>query len=368
MNALGFAPKHILVADKVRQTILSGGIAVGNRLMPDTELAKLYKVNKKTVANGMAMLVASGLISRSPGRGSIVIKQNISAKTTRKAVGLVILSQGDVYANIAEAIADSLMKRGLYPILANNTIFSTALETGSSRQLYALIERILMDDPVGLIVDGDESVPFTLLARNIGRCKNIVFINRYQTTKRIVGARYALTDYEECGRIVARHLIEMGHRRITFFAHKEYTKAGYAGSPQQQMLAGIKELCSAEKVEFNSQIPERLMAGDTLENVCSDHLAGKRRPTGAGAVSDSELVFNISPALAKVGLSIPGDISMVGFFNTPWSTKFSPALTSVSINETALAKTAVQMLTDEINDMEIKIKPELVVRKSVVSV
>jgi DNA-binding LacI/PurR family transcriptional regulator len=368
MNDLGFAPKHMLIADKVRDNILSGHLAVGSRLMPDTELATLYKVNKKTVANGMAMLVAAGLISRSPGRGSIVIKQETNAKTTRKAVGLVVLSQGDVYENIAGLIAESLMKRGLYPVLANNTIFSTAISTVSSKHLYSLIESILMDDPFGLIVDGDETVPFTLLGRNIGRCKNIVFVNRYQAMKRIAGAKYVLTDYEEGGRVVARHLIEMGHKRITFFPNREYTKVGYIGSPQQQILAGIKEVCFAEKVEFNNQIPERLLAGDALKNVCADCLTGKNCPTGAGAQSDWEVFHNISPALAKVGLSIPGDISMLGFFNTPWSEKFPTPLTSVSINETTLAKLAVQMVADEINETEIRIKPELVVRKSVISV
>lgn len=334
--------------------------------MPDTELANIYKVNKKTVANGMAMLVASGLISRSPGRGSIVIKQNTVLKKTRKAVGLVVLSQGDVYENIAGVISDSLMKRGLYPILANNTIFSTAITTVNSKQLYALIENILMDDPFGLIVDGDETVPFTLLGRNIGRCKNIVFVNRYQAMKRIAGAKYVLTDYEEGGRVVARHLIKMGHKRITFFPHLEITKIGYIGSPQQQILAGIKEVCLEEKVEFNNQIPERLMAGDALEDVCADCLTGKQHPTGAGALSDSEIFYNVSPALAKVGLSIPGDISMVGFYNTPWSKKFATPLTTVSINETTTAKLAVQMMTDEINETEIKIKPELVERNSVI--
>jgi DNA-binding LacI/PurR family transcriptional regulator len=365
MNDLGFAPKHMLIADKIRESIVSGKLAVGSRLMPDTELANLYKVNKKTVANGMAGLVAEGLISRSPGRGSIVIKQNITARTTRNAVGLLMLSQGDVYGNIAEVIVESLIKRGLYPVLINNTIFSNAISATSSRRLYTLIESILMDEPSGLIIDGDESVPFTLLERNIGRCKNIVFINRYQALKRIAGAKYVLTDYEEGGRIMARHLIEMGHQRITFFLNKESTNVGYTGSVQQQILSGIKEVCSAEKVEFNNQIPERLMAGETLDNVCAGFMTGKQRPTGAGAISDSAIFHHISPALTKIGFSIPEDISMVGFFNTPWSEKFTPPLTTVSINETAMAKLAVQMLTDEINEKEIKLKPELVERNSV---
>ncbi len=365
MNDLGFAPKHMLIADKIRESIVSGKLAVGSRLMPDTELANLYKVNKKTVANGMAGLVAEGLISRSPGRGSIVIKQNITARTTRNAVGLLMLSQGDVYGNIAEVIVESLIKRGLYPVLINNTIFSNAISATSSRRLYTLIESILMDEPSGLIIDGDESVPFTLLERNIGRCKNIVFINRYQALKRIAGAKYVLTDYEEGGRIMARHLIEMGHQRITFFLNKESTNVGYTGSVQQQILSGIKEVCSAEKVEFNNQIPERLMAGETLDNVCAGFMNWKQRPTGAGAISDSAIFHHISPALTKIGFSIPEDISMVGFFNTPWGEKFAPPITTVSINETTMAKLAVQMLTDEIDEKEIKLKPELVERNSV---
>ena len=73
------------------------------------------------------------------------------------------------------------------------------------------------------------------------------------------------------------------------------------------------------------------MAGETLENVCAGFMTGKQRPTGAGAISDSAIFHNIYPALTKIGLSIPEDISMVGFFNTPWSEKFTPPLTTVSI-------------------------------------
>ena len=69
MSELGFAPKHILIADKMRDYIMSGKVKSGERLQADTVLATKFKVNKRTIANGLNLLAEEGLLSRAPGRG-----------------------------------------------------------------------------------------------------------------------------------------------------------------------------------------------------------------------------------------------------------------------------------------------------------
>jgi DNA-binding LacI/PurR family transcriptional regulator len=367
MNNLGFAPKHILIANKIRDDIMSGKLSPGKRLKADTELAMEFNVNKRTVAKGMASLVADGLISRCPGRGSIVIRKDIIEKNSN-AVSLIALSHGDIYEKIASQISAGLIKRGMYPICINNIVFNNAIAATNSQMLNGVIEQMMDDNPYGMIVDGDESIPFDLLRRNISRIKNLVFINRYQNTSRIETAKYVLTDYEGGGFRLGSYLIERGHRLINFFPNRELTKVGYVGSPQQQISAGIKRACDKAGVEFISDIPLRLMAGEPLDLVWSDCIASKRIPTAIALPSDSNAYFDVYPVLKKTGFSIPDDISLVGFFNTPWSNRAVPPLTTMSIQEALLGRLAVEMLFSETNETEISIVPELIERDSVISI
>jgi GntR family transcriptional regulator, arabinose operon transcriptional repressor len=363
MSELGFAPKHILIADKMRDYILSGEIKTGERLQADTALAKEFKVNKKTVANGLTLLVSEGLISRAPGRGSVVTYENDDKYIG--AVGLLMLSQGHVHEDINRAITKALVKRNMYPILFNNDIFSHAIADADKKILPNMIKNILKDNPFGLIVDGDESVPFDILRRSAKQLKNLVFINRYQNDTRIDRAKYVLVDYVEGGRRLAWYFINRGHRELSFLAVKELTKIGYLGSPQQQMMRGFKEVCESEKISFNSQIPDQLMAGDDLTTVLQQHMANGKLPTGVGSSYDAYACNKILPVLEKLNLSVPNDISLVGFFNTPWSVKSAPPLTSISINKIFMAKKAVEMLNEEIDEKEIIICPKIIERESV---
>jgi len=65
-------PKHIQIADIVREQILSGDFSPGTRLCSDAELAVQYNIHRHTVAEGLKILAEEGLLERAPRRGSIV--------------------------------------------------------------------------------------------------------------------------------------------------------------------------------------------------------------------------------------------------------------------------------------------------------
>ena len=57
-------------------------------------------------------------------------------------------------------------------------------------------------------------------------------------------------------------------------------------------------------------------------------------------------------------------MSLIGYYNTPWSTVTDVQLTSVSIKEEEIPLKLVEILSGENKSNEIVVKPELVVRKS----
>ena len=70
--------KPMRTAEKFRNDILSGRYPPGSRLPTDEEIARASGINKRTVAAGMAQLVAEGLITRAPRRGSVVVRKKSS--------------------------------------------------------------------------------------------------------------------------------------------------------------------------------------------------------------------------------------------------------------------------------------------------
>ena len=92
-----------------------------------------------------------------------------------------------------------------------------------------------------------------------------------------------------------------------------------------------------------------------------------QQETVAGTAYDYYAHLNIIPALEQVGLSVMADLSLADFFNTPWSEKSVWRLISMSINETRMARLAIEMLFSETTETDVIIEPEIVERKLVIN-
>ena len=78
--------------------------------------------------------------------------------------------------------------------------------------------------------------------------------------------------------------------------------------------------------------------------------------------------------LQQEGYSIPGDISVVSFNDTPRSALVSPSLTSVSVNTTEMANAALRLLAERVGiagkeptrtlPLKVIVPPTIVVRES----
>ncbi len=60
------------LADQVREKILLGKLAAGTKLPPTEELARFWHTNIRNVQQALSLLAKEGLLSRMPGRGTIV--------------------------------------------------------------------------------------------------------------------------------------------------------------------------------------------------------------------------------------------------------------------------------------------------------
>ena len=66
----------------------------------------------------------------------------------------------------------------------------------------------------------------------------------------------------------------------------------------------------------------------------------------------------------RMGFKIGEDISVIGYFNTPWAEMLSPGLTSVSTQEEEIAHNVALAVSKNWSGKKVTVRPVLVVRES----
>ncbi len=157
----------------------------------------------------------------------------------------------------------------------------------------------------------------------------------------------------EGARTAMRHLYELGHRRIAYLGGSMGVLSGI------ERFRGYDSFC----VEHNLQ-PTVCRYDEGLEEL----LRHPYRPT-AIFTYDDQLAWAALKLAKEVGLSVPKDLSIVGFNDDIRSEMMVPSLTTVAMPLDGIAEAAVSTLTAVIADRDlppktIQVPTYLVVRNS----
>lgn len=152
------------------------------------------------------------------------------------------------------------------------------------------------------------------------------------------------------------HLISLGHQNIAHVAGNQEWLEG------QVRLKGWQDALMAHDLS----VPEAFIGDWSGE---SGYQAGCRiadltpRPTAVFVASDL-MALGLMRALKERGLSIPEDISIVGFDDHEFASQFDPPLTTVRQDFVALGRLCVRSLQDPECYPRRTISPNLIVRTS----
>ena len=102
---ISVAPAYRRVADAITQRILSRSLSEGERLPPETELARQLGVNRSTVREALRELERSGLLERRPGskRMTVTRPQHCAiAKDVSRALAMHDVTFFEVWSALTE--------------------------------------------------------------------------------------------------------------------------------------------------------------------------------------------------------------------------------------------------------------------------
>ena len=172
----------------------------------------------------------------------------------------------------------------------------------------------------------------------------------------------ATGDDELGGYLATRHLLDLGHRDIALVAGPSYASTAVARQ------AGYRRAMSeAGLTEVDYLVHESTFGMDSGETVARAVLAGAHRPTAIFAVNDNTAIGVLAAAQAA-GLSVPEDLSVVGYNDIPVSARLPVALTTVRVPFDQIAANAVELLTQQrtgaLGEPRRVVTPTLIPRQS----
>lgn len=273
------------------------------------------------------------------------------------SVGLLVLDVANpFFTGVARGVEDEAAQAGLAVVLLNS-------DEKAERQRRSL--RLLAEQraagAVVMPVDDDMSDLLWLRKRRTAW----VVLDRGDVDEK-TGCSVSV-DNHAGGVAAGRHLIGLGHERITFLT------GPFAIEQVRRRFDGLRSACEESGLDPDTAI--RVVEQPHLNPECGEHaveevLAGgpRRRPQAVFCAND-QLALGLIKGLGERGLRPPDDISVVGYDNVDFAGLVYPGLTTVAQPKYELGRAAMRLLHSELNDPDhrhrrLQFAPELIVRGS----
>lgn len=205
----------------------------------------------------------------------------------------------------------------------------------SDEPVTSWVEEVVARRPLGVIVVF--SKPSVSLAKRLAsRQIPCVFIDPWGAP--MSGIMSVQADNWSGGLLATRHLIELGHRRIATITGPENTMCTIA------RLDGYRAALREADIEIDPQLVRRGRFRVTDgERLATELLTSRHRPTAIFAQSDF-IAMGVYRAAKQLGLTIPEDLSVVGFDDIQTAAYMGPALTTVHQPLSEMAAEAARMI------------------------
>jgi LacI family transcriptional regulator, repressor for deo operon, udp, cdd, tsx, nupC, and nupG len=258
--------------------------------------------------------------------------QGLRNRTT-KLFGLIIPSMANpIFARLVLAIEERAFEAG-YDLLLGYTLHNTEREEKCIRRFLSRrvdglfispVYRLEQEAPIYRELLARKS-PVVLLGHNAPFCAQFVNV---------------ATDDVSAAHAMTQHLLQLGHRRIAFFAGPPatpWTRERFEGYRRALRQAGIEV---DEKLIFQAgrTAEDGTKAAMQMINESSD-------ATAVQAVNDL-VAAGCAEVLLKQGIRIPQEVSVVGFGNSMLSEFFRVPLTTIDQPKHRLGSAAMDAMTN----------------------
>ena len=300
------------------------------------------KVKKATLDSIMSVIERNHYVS--DGMASSL------ASRRSRLLGLIIPTiTNSIYALSTQAIQQSAQRAG-YTVLVGNSEFSEELEA-------QLIHQLLAHRVAGLILTGEHRSPVIYEKINRNHCP---FVITWKSTSRPGHPSVSFDNYKAAASAV-EHLLSLGHRRIGLICGR----TDLNDRALDRRRAYQETLC-----RFGIEPDPELMferAFEFVEGRAAMHqiLTSQHPPTAVFCANDIQAIGALSECRAA-RISVPEEISIVGFDDLPIAQYSTPQLTTVRVPAYEMGQRAAMRLITAIESearvLSFEFSTDLVIR------
>jgi DNA-binding LacI/PurR family transcriptional regulator len=327
------------------------------RALSIRDIARLAGVSRQTVSrvlNGERYIKASTeaqvrkVIEEHSWRPNSAARALATSRS--KTIGLLVSARSHYGPFSAAAAIDEAARARGYAIL------SATLAREDDAAISEALDAFAAQGVDGVVVIAPQQRAHEALQRVAVR---VPFVSMHW--KDDSDGRVAAFDQEAGARLATRHLIELGHTRIRHLAGpQDWNEAedrmnGFLAELSDHDLPATAPVLGDWTADLGYEVGLKLLDHPDFTAVFA---------------SNDQMALGLMHAAADLGLSIPGDLSIVGFDDIPEAKHFAPPLTTIRQDFAWLGAHAIDVLVTQIEGGDASTIaaeypiPQLVVRQS----
>lgn len=267
-------------------------------------------------------------------RDEIGYVPNASARSLKQGnnilIGVIVPSlQIQFYGNIVQKMQEYLPEKT-----------SLSIMTADRHAADQAIETLVSSGAHGIIVVSQLTEPVVIAQSLKKRGIAMVVLENHDE---LADADAVYASDKVGGRLVAQHLLDLGHKHVVLLGNQLYT------DNLQYRTAAFKETM--------------LSAGAKVSEVTTRNLTKHAGRAAAMAVSitqatavfalNDELAVGLISGLTSHGINVPEDMSVVGYDDTDYAEFFTPALTTVQQPVELVVKAAIKTVIERIKQPDM---------------
>jgi|LSQX01.2.fsa_nt_gb DNA-binding LacI/PurR family transcriptional regulator len=355
------------LANIITRLIDSGSLKPDERIPSERALAERAGISRMTARASLELMVDSGYLYRLPNKGTFVtsVRDGESANEALRSIGFfvsrsifayrdVVINRQSLFPNVPTPIYHDVLNYCERSARHHGYGFYVSLVSSDNRETIAEVRTGHIQ---GAIIAG--GIDTWVLDELVDRSIPLVILDYRRLGYNCVLEDNALGAYE-----ATRHLINLGHRQIACVT-------GDLTHPNAvERLHGYQSALLDHGLEPSK---EQVIGGTWRVNtgaIFKEWWTSVRNKPTAVFVSNDSMCFGIMNALSEIGVSIPEDLSLVGFDDVEYLSDQGPTpLTSVRVPWRQMSVLACKRIIElietrdnEVYQMTVPVK--LIVRKS----
>jgi len=333
----------------LRRKLESGAYPHRSRLPSIRDLATTYQSSKGVLQLVINRLQLEKLITTEHGRGLFAHRP-----TQIRRVLLLNPTSGHEWSDYTSAFIQ------LFSLQSDIVILLESADAREPRKLDLKIHS-LMDEGIDTILfNGLTNFELGFISKYQSQANVLCFYDDTVIAGRDDAAQIGrvVSDWRAGGEMGMKHLIKIGCRHVALISHS-HEPHNVLGELRQ----GIRDAIAGQR----RRVKVTLWVGHHESPDYADQFEAflRENPDVDGIFAESDVrAARLLPGIRRAGRSIPDDIAILGYYNTPWADSSDPPISSICTNPAGIAEQVVDMIVHRRFHEHHVVEPMLIVRES----